>query len=184
MPDAKRARFVGELGLTDYNADVLTAEKEPADYFEALVAATGKPAAEIGRAASNFVTSDLFGALKKLGRDIADPPVTPAAAAELLNLTADGTLSGPLAKQVFEIMLETGDSAAAIVAARGLRQVTDTAAIEAAIAEILTANPDKVADYRGGKDKLFGFFVGQTMRAMGGKASPSAVNELLLKALA
>ena len=183
LPDAKRARFVGELGLSDYNADVLTAEKEPANYFEALFAATGKPAAEIGRAASNFVTSDLFGALKKLGRDIGDSPVSPAAAAELLVLTADGTLSGPLAKQVFEIMLETGDPAGKIVEERGLKQVTDTGAIETAIAEILAANPDKVADFKGGKDKLFGFFVGQTMRAMGGKANPAVVNELLLKAL-
>jgi aspartyl-tRNA(Asn)/glutamyl-tRNA(Gln) amidotransferase subunit B len=184
LPDAKRARFTGELGLTDYNATVLTAEKEPADYFEALVAATGKPAADIARAASNFVTSDLFGALKKLGRDISDPPVSPEHAAELLVLTADGTLSGPLAKQVFDIMLETGDRAGKIVDERGLKQVTDTGAIEAAIAEILATNPDKVADFRGGKDKLFGFFVGQTMRAMGGKANPAVVNELLVKALA
>jgi aspartyl-tRNA(Asn)/glutamyl-tRNA(Gln) amidotransferase subunit B len=109
--------------------------------------------------------------------------VSAAAAAELLVLTADGTLSGPLAKQVFEIMIETGDPAGKIVEERGLKQVTDTGAIETAIAEILAANPDKVADFKGGKDKLFGFFVGQTMRAMGGKANPAVVNELLLKAL-
>ena len=183
LPDAKRARFTGELGLSDYNAAVLTAEKEPADYFEALLAATGKPASEIARAAANFVVTDLFGALKRLGRDIADAPVSPEAAAELLTLSADGTLSGPLAKQVFEIMLETGERAGAIVEARGLKQVTDTGAIEAAIADILAANPDKVTEYRGGKDKLFGFFVGQTMRAMAGKASPAVVNDLLKKAL-
>ena len=183
LPDAKRARFTGELGLSDYNAAVLTAEKEPADYFEALLAATGKPASEIARAAANFVVTDLFGALKRLGRDITDSPVAPVAAAELLTLSADGTLSGPLAKQVFEIMLETGERAPAIVEARGLKQVTDTGAIDAAIAEILSANPDKVAEYRGGKDKLFGFFVGQTMRAMAGKASPGVVNDLLKKAL-
>jgi len=184
LPDAKRARFEGELGISPYNAAVLTAEKESADYFEALLDATGKPAAEVGRAASNWVISDLFGALKRLGVGIEASPVAPAAAAELIALSADGTLSGPLAKQVFEIMLDTGEGAAAIVEARGLRQVSDTGAIDAAIAEILAANPDKLADYRGGKDKLLGFFVGQTMRAMGGKANPAVVNERLLAALA
>ena len=183
LPDAKRARFEGELGLSAYNATVLTAEKETADYFEALLAATGKPAAEVARPASNWVTSDLFGALKRLGVGIEASPVAPAAAAELIALSADGTLSGPLAKQVFEIMLDTGDGAAAIVEARGLRQVSDTGVIDAAIAAILAANPDKLADYRGGKDKLLGFFVGQTMRAMGGKANPAVVNERLLAAL-
>ena len=182
LPDAKRARFEAALGMSAYNAAVLTAEKETADYFEAVLATLGKP--ELARAASNWVTSDLFGALKRLGVGIEASPVSPAAAAELLKLSADGTLSGPLAKQVFEIMLDTGDSAAAIVEARGLRQVTDTGAIDAAIAEILAANPDKLADYRGGKDKLLGFFVGQTMRAMSGKASPAVVNERLVAALA
>ncbi len=181
LPAAKRERFESALGLTAYNAAVLTAEKETADYFEALLAALGAGQA---RAAANWVTSDLFGALKRLGTDIAASPVSPAAAAELLALTADGTLSGSLAKQVFEIMLDTGDGAAAIVAAKGLRQVSDTGAIDAAIAAILAANPDKVADYRGGKDKLFGFFVGQTMRAMAGKANPAVVNERLVAALA
>jgi len=182
LPGAKRARFEGPLGMTAYNAAVLTAEKETADYFEAVLAALGDRAS--ARAASNWVTSDLFGALKRIGRDIADSPVSPASAAELLALTADGTLSGSLAKQVFEIMLETGDSAAAIVEAKGLRQVSDTGAIDAAIAEIFAANPDKLADYRGGKDKLFGFFVGQTMRAMAGKANPAVVNDRLKALLA
>jgi aspartyl-tRNA(Asn)/glutamyl-tRNA(Gln) amidotransferase subunit B len=184
LPDAKRARFEHDLGLSAYNAAVLTAEKETADYFEALLAATGKPAAEVARPASNWVTSELFAVLKRLGVGIEASPVSPAAAAELIALAADGTLSGPLAKQVFEIMLDTGDGAAAIVEARGLRQVSDTGAIDAAIAAILAANPDKLADYRGGKDKLLGFFVGQTMRAMGGKANPAVVNERLLAALA
>ena len=184
LPDAKRARFEHELGLSAYNAAVLTAEKETADYFEALLAATGKPAAEVARPASNWVTSDLFGALKRLGVGIEASPVSPTAAAELIALSADGTLSGPLAKQVFELMLDTGDGAATIVEARGLRQVSDTGAIDEAIAAILVANPDKLADYRGGKDKLLGFFVGQTMRAMGGKANPAVVNERLLAALA
>ena len=112
------------------------------------------------------------------------PGFAPAQGAELLALVADGTLSGTLAKQVFEIMLETGDDPAAVVEARGLRQSSDTGAIEAEIAKVLAANADKVADYRAGKDKLFGFFVGQTMKAMAGKANPAIVNELLKTALA
>jgi aspartyl-tRNA(Asn)/glutamyl-tRNA(Gln) amidotransferase subunit B len=183
LPDAKRARYESELGLSPYNAAVLTADVTTARWFEALLAATGKAGAEIGKAASNWVISDLFGALNRLGRTIEDSPVTPVQGAELLSLVADGTLSGTLAKQVFEIMLETGESPAAIVEARGLKQTSDTGAIEAAIAEVMAANPEKVAEYRGGKDKLFGFFVGQVMRAMAGKANPGVVNELLKKAL-
>jgi aspartyl-tRNA(Asn)/glutamyl-tRNA(Gln) amidotransferase subunit B len=183
LPDAKRARYEGELGLSAYNAAVLTADVTTARWFEELLAATGKSGAEIGKAASNWVISDLFGALNRLGRTIENSPVSPAQGAELLSLVADGTLSGTLAKQVFEIMLETGDDAGKIVEERGLKQTSDTGAIEAAIAGIMAANEDKVADYRGGKDKLFGFFVGQTMKAMQGKANPQVVNELLKKAL-
>jgi aspartyl-tRNA(Asn)/glutamyl-tRNA(Gln) amidotransferase subunit B len=184
LPVAKRARYESELGLTPYLAAVLTAERDTAAWFEALLAATAKPPAEIASRAANWVTSDLFGALKKLGLDIAQSPVTVAAGAELLALQADGTLSGPLAKQVFEIMLETGEMPGAIVEARGLRQVTDTGAIDAAIAAIIAANADKVAQYKAGKEALFGFFVGQTMKAMAGKASPAAVNDRLKAALA
>src|SRR6185369_15733372 len=126
---------------------------------------------------------DLFGALNRIGREIEDSPVSPTQGAELLALVADGTLSGSLAKQVFEIMLETREDPGAIVEARGMKQTSDTGAIEAVIAEVLAANADKVADYRGGKDKLFGFFVGQVMKAMVGKANPGVVNELLKKAL-
>jgi aspartyl-tRNA(Asn)/glutamyl-tRNA(Gln) amidotransferase subunit B len=183
LPDAKRARYESELGLSPYNAAVLTADVTTARWFEALLAATGKSGAEIGKAASNWVISDLFGALNRLGKDITESPVTPAQGAELLALVADGTLSGTLAKQVFEIMLETGEDAAAIVEARGLKQTSDTGAIEAAIAEVIAANADKVAEYRAGKDKLFGFFVGQVMKTMQGKANPGVVNELLRKAL-
>ncbi|AHE52750.1 Asp-tRNA(Asn)/Glu-tRNA(Gln) amidotransferase subunit GatB [Sphingomonas sanxanigenens] len=181
LPDAKRKRYEGELGLPAYNADVLTAEIETARWFEALLDALAKP--DLARQASNWVISDLFGALNRLGKDIEDSPVTPRQGAELLGLVADGTLSGTLAKQVFEIMLETGDDPARIVEEKGLKQTSDTGAIEAAIADVMAANADKVADYRGGKDKLFGFFVGQTMKAMGGKANPGVVNELLKKAL-
>jgi len=183
LPDAKRARYESELGLSPYNAAVLTADVTTARWFEELLAATGKSGAEIGKAASNWVISDLFGALNRLGRTIEDSPVIPAQGAELLSLVADGTLSGTLAKQVFEIMLETGEDPGAIVEARGLKQTSDTGAIEAVIAEVVAANQDKVAEYRGGKDKLFGFFVGQVMKAMAGKANPGVVNELLKKAL-
>jgi aspartyl-tRNA(Asn)/glutamyl-tRNA(Gln) amidotransferase subunit B len=180
LPDAKRRRYEEALGLSHYNASVLTAEVETARWFEALLDALGE---EHGQRASNWVISDLFGALNRLGRSIEDSPVTPAQGAELLRLVADGTLSGTLAKQVFEIMLETGEDPGAIVEARGLRQTSDTGAIEAAVADVLAANPEKVAEYRGGKDKLFGFFVGQTMKAMAGKANPQVVNEMLKKAL-
>ena len=187
LPDEKKARFVTHLGLTPYVAAVLTAEKESADYFEALLAeVAGRQNAseqEVARAASNWVTSDLFGALNKLGRDIADSPVSPAQGGELLALIADGTLSGRLAKDVFELMLETGKGPGVIVEERGLKQVSDSGAIEAVIAEILAANPDKVGQYKSGKDKLFGFFVGQTMKAMAGKANPQVVNDLLKQAL-
>jgi len=178
LPDAKRARFVETLGITPYNADVITADVETARWFEALLA-EGVEA----RAGANWLTSELFGALNRMGRDIADSPVSPAQAADLLKLVDDGTLSGSLAKQVFEAMLETGEGAAAIVEARGLKQTSDTGAIDAVIASILTANADKVAQYRGGKEALFGFFVGQTMKAMAGKANPGIVNERLRAAL-
>ena len=180
LPDAKRRRYEEQLGLPHYNAAVLTAEVETARWFEALLEALGD---EHAQRASNWVISDLFGALNRLGRDIEASPVSPAQGAELLRLVADGTLSGTLAKQVFEIMLETGEDPGAIVEARGLKQTSDTGAIEKVIADVLDANQDKVAEYRGGKDKLFGFFVGQTMKAMQGKANPQVVNELLRRAL-
>ena len=187
LPDAKRRRYEEELGLSAYNAAVLTAEAETARWFEALIAEAAlkqeRPETQVAKAAANWLISDLFGALNRLGKTIEESPVTPAQGAELLSLVADGTLSGTLAKQVFEIMLETGDDPAKIVDERGLKQTSDTGAIEAVIADVLAANADKVADYRGGKDKLFGFFVGQTMKAMQGKANPQVVNELLKKAL-
>ncbi|KQM66967.1 MULTISPECIES: Asp-tRNA(Asn)/Glu-tRNA(Gln) amidotransferase subunit GatB [unclassified Sphingomonas] len=181
LPDAKRRRYEGELGLSAYNAAVLTAEVETARWFEALLAECGSDVP--AKSAANWLISDLYGALNRLGKGIVDSPVSPAQGAELLKLVADGTLSGTLSKQVFEIMLETGQGANAIVEERGLKQTSDTGAIEAVIAEVMEKNADKVADYRGGKDKLFGFFVGQTMKAMGGKANPGVVNDLLKKAL-
>jgi aspartyl-tRNA(Asn)/glutamyl-tRNA(Gln) amidotransferase subunit B len=178
LPDAKRARYVDALGISAYNAAVLTAEVETARWFEALL----NEGAEAKQAA-NWVMSELFGALNRLGKSIEDSPVSPAQAAELLTLVTDGTLSGSLAKQVFEKMLETGDSAGTIVERDGLKQTSDTGAIEAVIADVLAKNPGQLEQYRSGKEALFGFFVGQTMKAMAGKANPAVVNELLKKAL-
>jgi aspartyl-tRNA(Asn)/glutamyl-tRNA(Gln) amidotransferase subunit B len=177
LPDAKRARYEA-MGLTAYNAAVLTAEAETAFWFEDLLA-EGVDAKQ----ASNWLMSELFGALNKMGKTLDESPVNPKQAAELLGLVADGTISGSIAKQVFEIMLETGQAASAIVEEKGLKQTNDTGAIEAEIAKIMAANEDKVAEYRSGKDKLFGFFVGQTMKAMQGKANPQIINNLLKKAL-
>ncbi|MBR0665622.1 Asp-tRNA(Asn)/Glu-tRNA(Gln) amidotransferase subunit GatB [Roseomonas hellenica] len=176
LPDARRARYVA-MGLTPYDAHVLTLEKETAAFFD--VVARGRDA----KIAANWVTGDFFAALNRLKRDITDPPVTAENLGALLDLLADNTLSGKLAKEVFEIMIETGKSPGAIVEEKGLKQVTDTGAIEAVIDGVLAANADKVAEYRSGKDKLFGFFVGQTMRAMQGKGNPALVNELLKKKL-
>ncbi len=182
LPDAKRRRYEA-LGLTAYNAGVLTAEVETAHWFDGLLDALEGTSAKPAQAA-NWVAAELFGALNRLGKDITESPVSPAQAAELLALVADGTLSGSLSKQVFEIMLETGDGPSKIVEERGLKQTSDTGAIEAVIAEVLEKNPNQLGQYRAGKEALFGFFVGQTMKAMGGKANPAVVNDLLKKALA
>jgi aspartyl-tRNA(Asn)/glutamyl-tRNA(Gln) amidotransferase subunit B len=173
LPDAKRKRYEG-LGITPYNAGVLTAEVETARWFDALLEAGAEP-----KQGANWVVAELFGALNRRGETIDRSPVAPAHAAELLGLVADGTISGTIAKQVFEIMLESGDGAAAIVESRGLKQTSDTGAIDAAIDKVLADNADKVAQYKGGKEALFGFFVGQTMKAMAGKANPQLVNERL-----
>ena len=177
LPDAKRRRYEA-AGVTPYNAGVLTAEVETARWFDALLEAGAE-----AKPASNWVTGELFGALNRLGRGIADSPVAPRQAAALLTLVADGTLSGPLAKQVFEVMLETGQDPGTIVEERGLKQTSDTGAIEAVIAEVLAKNPGQLEQYRAGKVALFGFFVGQTMKAMGGKANPQVINDLLKTAL-
>jgi len=187
LPDAKRHRYETNLGLSAYNAGVLTAEVETARWFEHLLnhtaAKQGKKEADVAKQASNWLISELFGALNKEGIDLEASPVTPEKGAELLSLIGDGTISGTIAKQVLEKMIGTGDGAADIVEREGLKQESDTGAIEAKIDEVLAANQDKVDEYRGGKDKLFGFFVGQTMKAMQGKANPQVVNELLKKKL-
>jgi aspartyl-tRNA(Asn)/glutamyl-tRNA(Gln) amidotransferase subunit B len=173
LPDAKRKRYEG-LGITPYNASVLTAEVETARWFDTLLEAGAEP-----KQAANWVVAELFGALNRRGETIDRSPVGPTQAAELLGLVADGTISGTIAKQVFEIMLESGEGAGAIVESRGLKQTSDTGAIDEAIDQILADNSDKVAEYKGGKQQLFGFFVGQTMKAMAGKANPQVVNERL-----
>lgn len=187
LPDAKRKRYTEVLGLSAYNAAVLTAEVETARWFEALLAeaakAQGKPEKDVAKQAANWLISELFGALNKLGRDLENSPVSPQAGGELLALIGNGTISGTIAKQVLEKMLETGDPAGMIVEREGLKQESDTGAIEAAVDGVLAANADKVEQYRGGKEALFGFFVGQTMKAMQGKANPQVVNELLKKKL-
>ncbi|MCW3797244.1 Asp-tRNA(Asn)/Glu-tRNA(Gln) amidotransferase subunit GatB [Sphingomonas sp. BN140010] len=173
LPDAKRRRFE-MMGISAYNASVLTAEVETAAWFDALLSNDVDP-----KQASNWVVAELFGALNRLGASIAECPVSPAHAAELLRLVADGTISGSIAKTVFEKMLESGDPAGAIVEREGLKQTSDTGAIDAEIDKILAANADKVEQYKAGKQQLFGFFVGQTMKAMAGKANPGVVNERL-----
>ena len=183
LPDAKRRRYTQDLGLSEYNAGVLTAEVETARWFEALLnetaAAQGKAPKDVAKQAANWLISELFGALNKADAALRDGPITPAKAGELLALVGKGTISATIAKQVLETMIETGDGATQIVEREGLKQESDTGAIEAKVDEVLAANEDKVAEYRGGKDKLFGFFVGQTMKAMQGKANPQVVNEIL-----
>ncbi|MGE4352187.1 MAG: Asp-tRNA(Asn)/Glu-tRNA(Gln) amidotransferase subunit GatB [Bdellovibrionales bacterium] len=173
LPDEKKARFIKEYGLSDYDASVLVAEKAHAEFFETV--AKGRD----GKLAANWVTSELFGVLNKRGLTIDQSPINGEALGGLIELISNNTISGRIAKDVFAEMLETGKAAAQIVEEKGLRQVTDTGAIEAEIDKVLSANPDKVAEYRGGKDKLFGFFVGQIMKATGGKLNPTMLNDLL-----
>ncbi|MFM2042633.1 MAG: putative aspartyl/glutamyl-tRNA (Asn/Gln) amidotransferase subunit GatB [Pseudomonadota bacterium] len=177
LPDEKRARFTDQYGLNAYDAGVLVAERARADFYEAV--AKGRD----GKLAANYVIGDLLGALNKTGKDITDSPISAADLGGLIDLVTDNTISGRIAKDVFAEMLETGEKPADIVEKKGLRQVTDTGAIDKAIADVMAANPDKVAEYRSGKDKLFGFFVGQVMRGTGGKANPALVNEILKQKL-
>jgi aspartyl-tRNA(Asn)/glutamyl-tRNA(Gln) amidotransferase subunit B len=173
LPDTKRARFVSDYGLSPYDAAVLVAEKETAAFYETV--AKGRDP----KLAANWMMGDFFAALNRTGRSIEDSPVSAAALGKLLDLLTDKTINGRIAKEVFEAMVETGQDPAAIVESRGLRQVTDTGAIEAAVDQVLAANAGKVAEYKSGKDKLFGFFVGQVMKAMAGKGNPALVNEVL-----
>jgi aspartyl-tRNA(Asn)/glutamyl-tRNA(Gln) amidotransferase subunit B len=179
LPDEKRDRFKSQYGLNDYDAGVLTATRELADYYEAVVKAAGCDA----KLCANWVMGDLAAALNKAGLEIDQSPVQPERLAGLVQRIADDTISGKIAKQVFEALWESGDTADAIIEKQGLKQITDTGAIEAIIDQIIAANPDQVAGYKAGKEKLFGFFVGQAMKATGGKANPAQLNELLKKKL-
>jgi aspartyl-tRNA(Asn)/glutamyl-tRNA(Gln) amidotransferase subunit B len=176
LPDAKKARFVAEYGLRAEDAAVLVADRATAEYFEKTAAGRDP------KAAANWVIGDLFGALNRQGIGIEQSPVAPERLGGLIDLIADGTISGRIAKDVFAEMVETGDAPAAIVERNGLRQVSDTGAIEAAVDAALAANPAQAAQYRS-NPKVLGFFVGQVMKATAGKANPALVNELLRKKL-
>ncbi|HYB57016.1 MAG TPA: Asp-tRNA(Asn)/Glu-tRNA(Gln) amidotransferase subunit GatB [Alphaproteobacteria bacterium] len=177
LPDAKKARLVAEHGITPYDASVLVADAANAAYFEAV--AKGRD----GKLAANWVISELFGRLNKAGKDVTDSPVSAASLGGLIDLVADQTISGRTAKEVFDEMFETGKSAAEIVTAKGLTQITDRGAIEAAVAKVIADNPGQVAKYKAGKEGVVGWLVGQVMKATGGKANPKMVNELLRKEL-
>ncbi len=172
LPDAKKARFIEAYGLSAYDATVLVAERASADYFEAV--AKGRD----GKIAANWVINELFGRLNKEGKSIEDSPVSADQLGAIVDLIGDNTISGKIAKDVFEIVWSEGGEPRQIVESRGLRQVTDTGAIEAAIDQIIAANPEKVEQAKA-KPTLLGWFVGQTMKATGGKANPAAVNALL-----
>ena len=173
LPEQKRQRYCETLGLSEYDAAVLVAEKETAEYFE-VVAAGRDP-----KVAANWVMGELFGQLNRSDIDIAESPVSAAQLGELLDLLADGTLSGRLAKEVFEKMFQSGQDAEAIVEAEGLRQVSDAGAIEALVDQIIADNPDKVAEAKAGRDRLISWFVGQVMQASKGKANPQLANQIL-----
>ncbi|HMM78031.1 MAG TPA: Asp-tRNA(Asn)/Glu-tRNA(Gln) amidotransferase subunit GatB [Gammaproteobacteria bacterium] len=178
LPWARRARYVADHALPAADAEALTQDRAVADYFEALVAAAGD-----ARAASNWLTGEVFAALNRAGSSIEACTVTPAALGELIMRVRDGTISNSMAKQVFEAMWNGEGSADAIIEARGLKQLSDTGALAAIVDEIVAANPQQVEQYRAGKDKVFGFFVGQVMKKSQGKANPQQVNDLLRRKL-
>ena len=177
LPDAKRARLVREYGIPFYDAGVIVAEQVIADFYEEV--ARGRD----GKLAANWMIGDFFAGLNRTGRTIENSPVSAAGLGELLDLMADNTINGRIAKEVLEAMMDTGEAAGAIVDRQGLRQVTDTGAIDAAVDAVLAGNPDKLAEFKSGKEKLFGYFVGQVMKAMAGKGNPALVNEALKKKL-
>jgi aspartyl-tRNA(Asn)/glutamyl-tRNA(Gln) amidotransferase subunit B len=179
LPDAKKRRFIDVHGLSPYDAGVLVAEQTRAEFYERVVDGRRDP-----KAAANWLITELLGGLNKGGHDIEASPVSAEALGELLDLLADNTISGRIAKDVFAEMFATGKRPGVIVEEKGLRQVTDTGAIDAVIDAVIAKNQDKLAEYRSGKDKLFGFFVGQVMKESGGKANPAMVNQALKAKLA
>jgi aspartyl-tRNA(Asn)/glutamyl-tRNA(Gln) amidotransferase subunit B len=177
LPDAKKARFVSGYGLSEEDASQLVEERETAAYYEAVAEGRDK------KLASNWLLTELFGALNKAGKGLDDSPVSADALGGLIELISDGTISGRIAKDVFAEMFETGNDAQTIVEAKGLRQVSDAGEITGLIDGVLAANQDKVAEFKSGKDKLFGFFVGQVMKQSQGKANPALVNQVLREKL-
>jgi aspartyl-tRNA(Asn)/glutamyl-tRNA(Gln) amidotransferase subunit B len=178
LPDAKKARFIDAYGLSAGDAAQLVAEQETADYFEVVVSAGGD-----AKLAANWTIHELSAVLNKQGLDIGDSPVDAEALGKLVGLIADGTISGRIAKDVFEVMIDEGGDPETIVADKSLKQITDTGEIEAVIDQVIADNPEQAEQFRGGNPKVGGWFVGQVMRATGGKANPAAVNELLKKKL-
>jgi aspartyl-tRNA(Asn)/glutamyl-tRNA(Gln) amidotransferase subunit B len=178
LPEVKRSRFVEELGMSVYDAGILASDRALADYFDACVA-LGSDA----KSCANWIMGEILRKLKETDIEITDVPITPELLTGLLARIADNTISGKIAKTVFEKMWEKGQTADQIIDAEGLKQVTDTGAIEGLVDEVIAANPDQVAEYLGGKDKLIGFFVGKVMQASQGKANPGMVNQLLKKKL-
>ncbi|WP_116812774.1 Asp-tRNA(Asn)/Glu-tRNA(Gln) amidotransferase subunit GatB [Steroidobacter cummioxidans] len=185
LPDQKAARYIEKFGLSAYDAGVLTASREMGDYYEGVLAALKSKNLEGNeKLAANWTMGELSAALNKDGVEITQTRINAERLAGLLARIADETISGKIAKEVFEAMWAEGQDADAIIEAKGLKQITDTGAIEKTIDEVMAANPKQLADYRSGKDKLFGFFVGQVMKVTGGKANPAQVNDLLKRKLA
>ena len=177
LPDQKKARFIADFGLSAYDAGVLVAERESADFYETVLAKLSDKERD-GKVAANWVINELFGRLNKEGRDIAGSPVSAEQLGAIVDLIGEGTISGKIAKDLFEIVWQEGGDPRAIVEARGMKQVTDLSAIEKVVDEIIAANPDKVAQAKA-KPQALGWFVGQVMKSSGGKANPQAVNDLL-----
>jgi aspartyl-tRNA(Asn)/glutamyl-tRNA(Gln) amidotransferase subunit B len=177
LPDQKKARFIAEFALSLYDAGVLVAERESADFFETVLAGLANRVRD-GKLAANWVINELFGRLNKEGHAIGASPVSAAQLAGIVDLIGEGTISGKIAKDLFEIVWQEGGDPRAIVEARGMKQVTDLSAIEKVVDEIMSANPDKVAQAKA-KPQALGWFVGQVMKSSGGKANPQAVNDLL-----
>jgi aspartyl-tRNA(Asn)/glutamyl-tRNA(Gln) amidotransferase subunit B len=177
LPDQKKARFIAEFGLSPYDASVLVAERESAEFYETVLAGLADKARD-GKLAANWVINELFGRLNKEGRDITGSPVSAAQLGAIVDLIGEGTISGKIAKDLFEIVWQEGGDPRALVEARGMKQVTDLGAIEKVIDDIMSANPDKVAQAKA-KPAAIQWFVGQVMKSSGGKANPQAVNDLL-----
>jgi aspartyl-tRNA(Asn)/glutamyl-tRNA(Gln) amidotransferase subunit B len=177
LPDQKRMRFIADFGLSPYDASVLVAERESADFYETVLAQLANRSRD-GKVGANWVINELFGRLNKEGRDITGSPVTASQLAAIIDLIGEGTISGKIAKDLFEIVWQEGGAPRALVETRGMKQVTDLSAIEKVVDDIIAANPDKAAQVKD-KPQSLGWFVGQVMKSSGGKANPQAVNDLL-----